>query len=127
MKLSVCKQCATPVARWLDAGLSRQADLTALTPAAHAQAWIDGQTVYKVNSLTTTQWMTRQWPSPANIAALVERLQDGKPAAHTYLLAHHCPGALICIDQVLTTWQPDDAAAFLPAPQLAPTYEGMPF
>jgi hypothetical protein len=127
MKLSACKQCAAPVARWLDAGIRRQADLTALTPTAHAQAWINGQTVYKVNTLTISQWATRQWSSPINVAALVEQLQDGTPARHTYLLAHHCPGPLVCIDQVMTTWQPADAAAFLPAPRLAPTYEGMPF
>jgi hypothetical protein len=127
MKLTECKKCATPVARFIEAGLTYRTDLTALNLPDLARAWLAGHTVYKIHTLTTTQWVSRQWPSPVSIAGLIQQLKTGRPPAHTYLLAHQCPGALTCIDQSLATWQPHDAAVFHPAPQPAPTNEGIPF
>jgi hypothetical protein len=121
------QQVAARVVRWNDIGLTYQADLTALTITDMARAWIAGQVVYKVHTLTVTQWLTRQWPSPVNVAAVIDRVQVGAPARDTYLVGHHCPGPLVCIDQALTTWQPDDAAVFQPAPTPARITEGMPF
>jgi hypothetical protein len=127
MKLAACKKCHTPIVRWDEQGLWRQADLVALDSHQLAHAWLGGHTTYRVQTLHRQQWANRYWPSPFNRQLLADQLRAGQPSRATVLVAHTCGTQVVDIDQALDTWQARDRAAFRPAPTPAPIYEGLPF
>jgi hypothetical protein len=127
MKLAHCKKCHTPIVRWDEQGLRRQADLVALDSHQLAHAWLDGHTTYRVETLHRQQWANPHRPSLFNRRLLADQLRTGQPSRATVLVAHTCGTQVVDVDQALDTWQARDRAAFRPAPTPAPIYEGLPF
>lgn len=127
MRLTHCKKCLTPVIRWDDVGLERQADITPLEPVDLAHAWLEGQRTYIVRTLHRLQWANPYPASRFNRHLLADQLRQGQPSRATVLVAHRCSTGVVDVDQALDRWQVRDRAALVPVPRPAPVLEGMLF
>ena len=126
MRITTCRKCGTPVAQWVNLGLTYRANPTALTTRTLAEAWLTGQATYRVRTLTTRQWAEWHPDSPANRRTLHQHLTTGQPLTDTILTAHTCPGDLTDRAAAFDTWQPDDRAYHQPPTRPAAS-EGIPF
>lgn len=126
MKITTCRKCGAPIAAWVNLGLTHQANPTALTTRTLAEAWITGETTYRVRTLTTRQWADWHPNNPANRRQLAHHLTTGQPLTDTILTTHTCPGHLLDPHTALDTWQPHDRAYHQPKPKPAHT-ERIPF
>lgn len=127
MRLADCKKCSTPVIRWDDVGLERQADITPLDAVDLARAWLAGRITYKVRTLNRTQWANLYPSSPFNRRLLADQLRAGQPSTATVLVAHSCSTNVADVDRALDRWQVRDRVALLPVPKPAPVLEGILF
>jgi hypothetical protein len=126
-RLTDCAKCGAPVVRSTDVGLTLDCDITPLTPRQHAQAWIDGKRVYTVGSYgARTVWVRRSFPAPISRPRLIDLLADDRHE-QTVLVRHECPGALVCLDDALDRWMPQDRQVIAPSPVKAATSNGVPF
>lgn len=125
MKITACRKCGTPVAQWMEIGLTFRANLTAHTTTTLAQTWLQGHRTYHIRTSHKRQRADHYPDHPHNRRKLVQMLQTRQPLTDTILTEHTCPGELVHIDSALDTWQPHDRAIHYPTPR--PPTEGITF